>query len=570
MEDHFLERISNLEETVNNVLEHLSRLSESLEIVDRNAFVTRSGVTALVDTLKETRLLREELLYERWESTMMEQMEEDRHRERFTQMRGRFLALYRGPIQKKSSFKALIEEADFLIYSDRFKESAEVLSKALKLDKENYELAFYLAEFHQSQGLNKEAVHYLNRALQANPDHADSLLVLGLLHYGENQFAQATRLLLRCLEVNPHNPVALLSMGSILTSEEKFDEAKPFLERVNELEPQAKSYYLLGLGAKESGRLKEAIDHLSYATELDPDFEDAVFLLGMAYLERGWTRKAKTCFTHALELNPNKVEYREASHEQESPLDDTEATPRHDGFALEDAKALKMAESLFKKGKLKQALPHYRQLLKKYPTNPVLLSSYAVLTYSLRRYEECLKTAGKILTGEAPDMVRIVAHTMHMESLRVLNRYDEAIEYLDQMLQEFPEGYGRTIAHYGLAMTKADMGQDLKQAEILAKAALESSPPEFRHNALDALGWVYFKQGRYEEALELLKSILGMHESLNHLYHYGMVLLALNLQDEAFKVFERTVKLRSTSARVDDFIFSAIQREMDSVAEPQK
>lgn len=565
MEDHFLERISHLEETVNHLLEHLSRISETMEILDRNSFVTRSGLTSLVDTLRETNLLREELLYQRWETTMIEQMEEARYRDRFTQMKSRFLALFRGKPSKKNRFSSLIEEAEFLIFSDRFQESAELLEQGLRLDKKNYELAFYLGELYQQQGLSKEAARFLELALHANPDHGDSLLILALLHYGEDQTDEAERLLKHCIEVNPNNAVALLSMGSIMTAQQRYQEAKPLLESVNELDPQAQSYYLLGSAAKEQGRLKEAIDYLSYACELDPNHEDSFFSLGMAYLERGWTRKAKTCFSRAMELKPSKIEYEEAAQAATS-VDETNSAD----LDTESLETLQFADSLVRKGKFKQALPHFRQLLKRYPSHYILLSSLSVLHFSLRRYEETLKVVRKIQAQQqVPEMVRCVAFTLQMESLRALGRYEEAIDALSEMLESFPEGQGRVIANYGLAMTKADMSQDLRQAETLAEEALSLSPPEFRHNVLDALGWVYFKQGRYEEALQLLESVVSMHENVNHLYHYGMVLLALNLKEEAFKAFERTVALRDKTEKVEDFIFSAIRREMDLASESQ-
>ncbi len=561
LDDHFLERISNLEETVNHTLEHLARLADSMENLDRNSFVTRSGLASLIETMKESRLLREELLYQRWEATMVEQMEEAQTRDRFAQMKRRFLALYRGPAAKKAGYHKLIEDAEFLIYSDRFEESVQALIKAFRLDRRNYELAYYLGEHYQQQGLNKNAIRYFRRALETNPDHADSLLMLALLYYGEDREDESEELLMHCLELNPHHAGALVALAALLIDRERHDEARPLLESAAEIDPQAQTFYLMGVNAKELGLLKEAIAALRQAVDLDEEHEDAVFALGMAYLERGWVRKAEDCFARALELNPNKIQHQEAASLE--PPADAEASEELDAKSL---KTLRFAESLFQEGKLKQALPHYRQLLKKYPGNHVLLSGYTALSFSLRRYEETLKSAEKLLAQKTPEMVRCVAYTLHMESLRALGRYEEAVDSLKQMQRDFPEGYGSVIANYGLAVTKADMGRDLKKAEKLAEDAVERSPPEFRHNALDALGWVYFKQGRYEEALGLLESALSMHENVNHLYHYGMVLLALNLKEEAFKVFERTVKLRSKNASIDDFVFSAIQREMDSVS----
>jgi len=558
LEDHLLERISNLEETLSAVLEHMARLSETLDMTDRNGFVTRSGLSSLIETLRENHIIREDPLYQRWETTMLEQMEEQRFRERFMQMKSRFIALYRGEPRKKSSFQSMIEDAEFLIYSDRVGESIETLCRALEIDPLNYELAYYLAESFQLQGLNEEAVNMLRLAIESNPEHADSLLLLALILYAEGAAEEAESLLVRTIEINPHQPLALLSMGSLMTADGRHDEAEPFLIRSVEIDPAAQGYYLLGIGMRERGRVMKAIDYLAYATELDPDHEDAVFALGLTYLERGWTRKARTCFQRAQELNPNRMEL------SDSELDDAEPPSNDPTMDEETLQTLELAHQLFREGKLKQALPHYRTLLRRYPENHAMLSAHAVLCYTLRRFDESLKSARKILEHDSAPLVRCVAYTMQMECLRSLSQYEDAIETMTEMLKEFPDGYGRTIACYGLALAKADTGRDLREAEMLARQALELSPEDFQHNALDALGWVFFKQGRLEEAHELLERAVGIRETLNHLYHFGMILLALNLQDEAFKVYERIVKLRNKSVNIDDFIFSAINREMES------
>ncbi len=565
LEDHFLERISNLEDTLNNVLDHLSRLSDSFEGIERNAFITRSGLSSLIETLKETDHLKDDMLHQRWETTMQEQMEEARHRERFTQMKSRFLALYRGSANKLASFKSLIEEAEFLTLSDRFDESPRPLKRALGLDKQNYELAYYLAEQAHEQGLTKEARSFLNTAVTANPNHEDSLVLLSLIEYSDGNHDTAKELLQQAITTNPNDELPYLCLGSIYVAEHNHAEAEFFLERALAIRPQAQSHYLMGITQKELGNMKEAIQHLELATETDPSHEDAWFNLGLVYLARRWTRKARHCFNQAIELNPNKLEFKEALQTGQPQLN---MLPTN--IDEESMEVFTFAESLFREGKYKQALPHYRQLLKKYPSNYVVLSSYAVLIFSLRRHDESHKIASQILSMEIPNTVRCVAYTIQMESLRALGRFDDAVEALERMANEFPDGSGRVIANYGMSLTMADMGQDLRQAEQLAREALRLSSPEFKHHALDALGWVYFKQARYEEALEFLESALSMEENLNHLYHYGMVLLAMNLQEKAFEVFERAVRIRDEGPKVDEFIFSAIRREMSRIDSQRK
>lgn len=557
IEDHLLERISNLEETLNNVLDHLTRLAESQQTLDRNTFITRSGLSALIEVLKEAGQIKEEPLHQRWESTIIEQMEEARNRDRFMQMKSRFLALFRGKKEKFASFRAKIDEAEFLILSDHFDESIKALKKAFALDRRNYELAFHLAELAHEQGLIREAAGYLRQTLEANPNHEDALVMLALIEYGEGRIPEAKELLVRAIHTGSSDDLPLLCLGSIHTSVGEFDQAREYLERVVAIRPQAQAHYLLGLGWKEQKHLSTAIEHFATARELDPEHEEAIFSLGLAYLAKGWNRKARECFGQALALNPNRMEFRQAL---EFHLPDM--GPASSELDAESLEVFRFAENLVREGKHKQALPHYRQLLRKYPNNYLILTAYAIAHFCLRRFEEAAKTAAKILSQGVPPLVACGAYSVQLEALRALGRQDEALAISNQVLERFPEGYCQVIAQYGTALTLADMGKDLAEAEILASRALESSPPEFKHNALDALGWVYFKQGRYDEALALLEQAGALEENLTHLYHYGMILLALNLQEKAFQVFDRAVKLREEGPKIDDFIFGAIRREI--------
>jgi tetratricopeptide (TPR) repeat protein len=62
-----------------------------------------------------------------------------------------------------------------------------------------------------------------------------------------------------------------------------------------------------------------------------------------------------------------------------------------------------------------------------------------------------------------------------------------------------------------LAYMWADRGENLAEAEQLIRRALELDPSNGAY--LDTLGWVYFRQGRYEESLaELLRASELMQE----------------------------------------------------------
>jgi len=559
LEDHFLERISNLEDTVSNILDHLTRLAETMDIVDRNGFITRSGLTSLIETLKEADQIKEDVLRERWESTIVEQMEEAQIRDRFIQLKNRFIALYRGEPDKASRFQSLIDDAEFQILSGSMDSFLDPLELALQLDYKNYELAYFMAEMAYELESGDQEI-YLKIALKANPDHPDSLFMLAVVYYSQEKLKKSKKLLNRAISINQRDDASLLCLASIYTAEEAYEKARPILNRVIDINPQAQAYYLLGIGYKEQDVFKKAMTNLKMAISLDPEMEDAYHMLGFVYLRRGWTKKAKDAFSQALLLNPFKIEYQDALN-----FDQPKADMSLDDFDAESLELFKQAETQVSEKKYKAALANYRHLVAKFPDSPVFLCSLAVTQYSLKRWEEVIKLTQKLRELETSEIFTCIAFTLQMESERALELYDDALITLASMQSSLQADYGQAIASYGIALTLADVGEELKTAEKIATTALDFAPEEFVANILDALGWVYFKQGKLEESLIHLEKALKLNETVLILQHYGLTLLSLNLQDKALDVFAKLLEKRGQEPQVDQFIFRALEKESKQI-----
>jgi len=82
----------------------------------------------------------------------------------------------------------------------------------------------------------------------------------------------------------------------------------------------------------------------------------------------------------------------------------------------------------------------------------------------------------------------------------VQNRLAQAEEWLEQILDEFPED---VAARNDLGYLWADQGRHLNRALTMVRAAVEREP----HNRAyrDSLGWVYFRLGRYADAVRELE-----------------------------------------------------------------
>jgi tetratricopeptide (TPR) repeat protein len=81
-----------------------------------------------------------------------------------------------------------------------------------------------------------------------------------------------------------------------------------------------------------------------------------------------------------------------------------------------------------------------------------------------------------------------------------LQRRDDSIALMSQVVKDEPQN--ASALNY-LGYTYADMGIELDRAEELIKAALKIKPED--GYIVDSLGWVYFKQGKFELAQNVLK-----------------------------------------------------------------
>ena len=88
-----------------------------------------------------------------------------------------------------------------------------------------------------------------------------------------------------------------------------------------------------------------------------------------------------------------------------------------------------------------------------------------------------------------------------------LHRLSEAEEWLEQVLDEFPEDTG---AMNDLGYLWADENKHLERSLAMIKQAIASEPKNMAY--LDSLGWVYYRLGRYPEAITELKAAASVEK----------------------------------------------------------
>ncbi len=131
---------------------------------------------------------------------------------------------------------------------------------------------------------------------------------------------------------------------------------------------------------------------------------------------------------------------------------------------------------------------------------------------------------------------------------------DDARRTLRALYDEFPDD-PEVANSFGYFL--AELGEELDLAERLVMQALAAEPDNGAY--LDSIGWVFYQQGRYEEAFDRLVAATNERgEDPVILEHLGRTLAKLGRRDEALAMLRRAV-----AAGGDPAVLSALIDDLD-------
>ncbi len=565
-DEHLLERISILEEAVKRTAETVRQLLGALHKQEKNILINQTGLSALRELLEQKHFIGWEEWSDLWESKMDYQLLALEKRERFLAIKERIAALHHG--DKRKAFLQHLEDAEYALFAFDIERAVASLEGAYKLDRDNYELAYFLGETHFNEGDTEQALSYFSRVLEVKPDHYEGLVYSGVIFYERGDHTRAEDYLKRAVSIYPDTFLPHFSLGAVYAGQGNLSRAVLFLERAVELDAVPQALFLLGSCYYEMGRLGPAIETLQEAVRHDPAFEEAYHLLGMAYLDRHWTRKALEAFRQAQRLNPKKLQYQDLVHY----LSGAAGTPLP-GVHGEAEGWFKKGEEFLARDNLKQALTCYRRALALDPDNPTLLMSYALLCLHLNRSQEIEAVTRKVLDLNPAEMLKATAYAALIEALRSQGKLREGNRIGRRLLDEGSSNFTKSIAYYEMAYNLAEMEEDLDEALDFARRSVELSPDEIKQFPLAALGWVHYKRKEFDKAVDFLARSNELGPSHTTLTHLGMALLASGEEDRARNVLARARALGSRGEALQEKMMECMKdstRLLERVRRGQK
>jgi len=152
MEEHVLERISGLENSIGALTKRIDALVEMIERVAAGNFIDHTMIETLTDSLEAAGIDLKNLEAD-WKKRIDSRILETEEVDRLGNRMQRVIDSYKGSDRKQ--FGLWIEKSYDLFIADRAKESLHFLKAAFKDDPANYELGLLLAEVYFQKGIRQ-------------------------------------------------------------------------------------------------------------------------------------------------------------------------------------------------------------------------------------------------------------------------------------------------------------------------------------------------------------------------------------------------------------------------------
>ncbi len=565
LEEHFLERITGLEETVRRMETYLETVSDQLGKLERAEIMLRNGLMALVQEMEQHRQLDAKAFSERWEGLVEENLHLIGARELFTRYRARILPIAR-PKSMAQLRRALNETMAFL-EEGQLMEGADRLAQAVQQDPKNYELCYTAAALLEAAQRFEDAEALARKVIQLSPRHFEGWMLLArLLWELPDQVDEAIEALETAAEIHPEDAEPHLMLAELLQEQDDLQGSLDAALAAVKRRRDGETLLRLGRVRLARGEGAEAVPILKEASVFQPGDLDTRECLAEAYLAMNERPKAFAILQELLDQNPGDPELlllldaedqpqlrsaREGKPSTKHLLDEAE-------HSLDEG-LLEEAEALLKRARRKGASQRleWLELRAAFRRNPAA----------------ALPAALAFAQSDRHPRLCFLALRLGLEYLMDTGRQAEVQPALDAFLARHPKSTGAWEAALMRLANRLSAGQPT-EADLAEARRLHQHPlPGFQSRARTLLGQYLLAMGRAGEVVDLVDPVLEREPTLLNHFQLGAALAATGEGQDAVDLLRHGLEadqgdLSDTQAKEVRNQMKALLKDLDASARP--
>jgi len=448
-------------------------------------------------------------------------------------------SVYRGVIEREGlepgGLAARNQLASLMIAQKRIDEAALLVDEVLGASVRDADALQARAIIKILQKEPGKAIADLRDLLQFEPGSVRALILLAKAHVMLDEVALAQDALEQAVDAAPSEPQAYLELAQLKARAGDMQGASStlqrFLQRVPDDAQVQAALARVQLTQQDWGAIEATADRILAS---QPEHPLGYYLKGLVLQHAGSYQESVRQFETALEKRPNAADPILGITRSYMALKQPERAEERLRKLLLDQPAnaaglLLLGEVYAATDRFDEARAQFDQLMVLYPRLPTAYVRLADLLLMNGRISDGISTleSGVNATGRnALLLFKLGA------SLQEAGRYEEAIAAYDEVLKSNPQadGVANNLAIL-LVSVRPEDPESLSRALELTERFEGSSQGVF----LDTLGWVQFRNGRFDQALANLEKAEQLLDPppAELQYHLGMIYAHLGRTEKA-------------------------------------
>jgi tetratricopeptide (TPR) repeat protein len=390
----------------------------------------------------------------------------------------------------------------------------ELAIKMYGMRPEDPQLLEILADIYSKTNEPDKALDMYNKLLKITPDNHLIRLSIASIYITKKDYKSALRQYLAVLKHDHKNLYARLAMADVYmelgeyeTSVKNYLEALKFGGDPHEINLQVAKIY------KHMNKYSLAERYLNKNLEINPEDLQTLFLLADVYQDSGKYKKAEEVLLNIKDLTQDYI-----------------------------GALLSLGTLYSEMNEIDKAVEVFEEVTNKYPKNNTGWYLLGITHEYQGRYELAKNALLEAHKLNEDDQILFHLGVVYDK----LGQKEGSYKKFKECLQMNPKNAG---AYNYLGYTWAEKGVNLDEAEQYILKALKIEPDNAAFT--DSLGWVYYKQGKYNEALEQLKKAASLNGDPVILEHLGDTYMKLGKKGKAGKIYKKALKINPKNKELE-------------------